>query len=894
MSSSRHLLNQVQVQVHARGEHQHQDPATAPATGLLPQPYQPHIQGGYSAAYVVSEHYQPRQAHPHIIALDSVEPPVLPSDYRTSNLSTLADLTSELGHAAVPTSGSVVSPTTIPTTATTSTTTAHATSKSKKRRPKPKIDLAPDQPPTTQGKPRERVFVAFANGRLVVMAQNLSATIVVVARMGVLTAPMILNPDEEVRTGSQEPVRDISKIHLVQARLHVVDGRDPQPPPVSVAPSGLEAQVAIIPPMPPVPSVSDVIRFGSPTVQAYTSPSTQLVSPSTVFYVPPTLETTHLFNAPLQAVASTSSSNALEHQSFTYGTTYEDREEDSPPPNFYNMTSQPSMLFSKQIWWDTLLSLYHSPSPTHLQLIPSSEREIISDQILADLKFLFRASNYWFSFFHLPTFFSKICHPTRRQQIQPSLVLGLLCIATFWRSSEAENGARGRQRALWLREEAQKALDASWLSGWIDESLAQAAWLLAFFEICAHPEHSTERSNSSMIYLDSLIRSMALTYLDAEDPITSHFTPGEVPRAFISDPSGAEPVPIYDPFTSVSPTAQYPYRPQRPQQQQQQQQQQQAVFYAQPPHHQAPAPIPDIQCDCNKHILSACWAESMEHVPLWAYTPAWDNNWDEGQIMRESGRRLCWSAMTLAAGHMSYTTANKLRTLDLFITDPANYAILFNGESILRSPYMPPSATKDTIWALHDRIYLLWHSCMRMRGAENVSNSQKAQFAISAWLEADFLEQALSKHTCNLERAYIFQGREYLFNGVTALFNRNKAEEWLKHQAAVARRVMVGLSTVTGHSSNLLLRRPFFVFWFMGQVARALTLWESDNTLTAALINCKALLAPIDYLTALWPCPEQRSRYVRLRDRLTSACISAGEAPPSPLDLSLDFPRKWL
>lgn len=32
--------------------------------------------------------------------------------------------------------------------------------KSKKRREKPRIELAPDQPPTTQGKPRARVYVA--------------------------------------------------------------------------------------------------------------------------------------------------------------------------------------------------------------------------------------------------------------------------------------------------------------------------------------------------------------------------------------------------------------------------------------------------------------------------------------------------------------------------------------------------------------------------------------------------------------------------------------------------------------------------------------------------------------------------------------------------------------
>ena len=77
-----------------------------------------------------------------------------------------------------------------------------------------------------------------------------------------------------------------------------------------------------------------------------------------------------------------------------------------------------------------------------------------------------------------------------------------------------------------------------------------------------------------------------------------------------------------------------------------------------------------------------------------------------------------------------------------------------------------------------------------------------------------------------------------LCRSVNGLFHRNKAEEWCKysfvlfvlpptfyslsvtHQATVAQRFMMGLHTITGNSSNLLSRRPFFVFWFMGQIHR--------------------------------------------------------------------------
>lgn len=70
---------------------------------------------------------------------------------------------------------------------------------------------------------------------------------------------------------------------------------------------------------------------------------------------------------------------------------------------------------------------------------------------------------------------------------------------------------------------------------------------------------------------------------------------------------------------------------------------------------------------------------------------------------------------------------------------------------------------KDTIWAVHERCYLLWHSCVRMRHDDTATNEEKAQFSLTAWLEADALEASLNRHTCGYERAIVFQGREYIF-----------------------------------------------------------------------------------------------------------------------------------
>jgi hypothetical protein len=50
-----------------------------------------------------------------------------------------------------------------------------------------------------------------------------------------------------------------------------------------------------------------------------------------------------------------------------------------------------------------------------------------------------------------------------------------------------------------------------------------------------------------------------------------------------------------------------------------------------------------------------------------------------------------------------------------------------------------------------------------MRSDTRATNDDKAHFAVRAWLEGDALESALNNHTCDLERAFIFQAREYIF-----------------------------------------------------------------------------------------------------------------------------------
>lgn len=82
-------------------------------------------------------------------------------------------------------------------------------------------------------------------------------------------------------------------------------------------------------------------------------------------------------------------------------------------------------------------------------------------------------------------------------------------------------------------------------------------------------------------------------------------------------------------------------------------------------------------CACASLTLVEHWPSTNEHAPMWISTPAWDDQWSEAEIRKESCRRLCWSSMILAAGHISYTTAQRARGLDLFIADPSNVRITF-------------------------------------------------------------------------------------------------------------------------------------------------------------------------------------------------------------------------
>ncbi|KAF7298870.1 Zn(2)-C6 fungal-type domain-containing protein [Mycena indigotica] len=753
----------------------------------------------------------------------------------------------------------------------------------KSRREKPHIELAPDQPPTTQGKPRARVYVACLQCRNRKIRCDGAKPVChnCGKRIG----------NNECNYDALPKRRGPDKNPGARQRIARKDGEAP-PPRRRRATASSSSDIHDDP--------TTSFSYPSPTSSSeHThSPEEYIVSPREVSYmrcachglaqcpstrglghaVPgPQITVPYDVNPPPPTSLSSPSyiTNSDEHND-GYSTlvhAYSTREYPSEIISFSTIISEPSVQFSRKIWWDNLLSLYLSPNPFgRVDHVSDSLRTLASQGIANDLRFLFQASNYWFAFLHAPTFFASFHDPVKREEMQPSLIYAILAISTFWQSSEVGLGHRGRVRALRFREEAQSALEASYNAGRVDDTLAQAAWILAMFEICAHPNHTTDRSTSAMVMLDSLIRSLSLTKMDKNDPNASVFYPGQVPEV---------PSPPHHLVRSMDNQYDYPLA----------------------------NPLPSNRtCSCLSLTLKEQWAQTMEVAPLWAQTPAWNSEWSEAELKQEACRRLCWSAMILAAGHSNYSYTSRTRSMELFISDPSNYALLFSGESVTHSP-----AAKDTVWALHDRAFLLWHACVRMRNNSFASMTAKGQFAIRTWHEADAIEDALNRHTCGIERSSIYLGREYIFNtrmcityefqrfvplvsnNASQLFDRQKAEEWceffgnpveythvgqVSHHAMVAQSLTTSLHTVTGLETLNLSRRPFFVFW-------CLTLWHTDNSLTVALDVCKNLLPGIDFLTALWPCTEQRQRYENLRDRIHDTCLLAQVAPPPPINLTL-------
>ncbi|ETW81210.1 hypothetical protein HETIRDRAFT_245172, partial [Heterobasidion irregulare TC 32-1] len=503
----------------------------------------------------------------------------------------------------------------------------------------------------------------------------------------------------------------------------------------------------------------------------------------------------------------------------------------------------PSTQFSRKVWWDDLLTWYSLTLRVPCvgsACSPRSSRSL--RDIYTDLNLLFTQSSYWLTFINTPFFLRNLYDQDERSRIQPSLVLAGLALATLVRSSELELGAAGRHRAIRLRDAAQSALEASSASQWIDLGLAEAAMFLALFETSAHPQYSAARSDSALMFLDNIVASLRLTYLDANDPDPIDYSVAGVPVAHSGD---------YE--------------------------------------------VPK-RCECINIPLGVPYVASKES---WSFVPAWDSSWSPSDIRKEETRRLCWSALMLAANHTSSCASSypQRKPLDLFLINSANFKLLFPGEALQRTTQSAAHSGKDTVWALYCRSMLLWNCCVRFQD-DMLTGDQKTQIAIAVFVEIRAVEQALDAHICNIDTALMYMCREFiskwvfsipasqsfflrLLTGIVHTMQHETVCDISDETEQVAKRVKSSIHRLSEPNGHLFLRRPFQISWFTGQMAICLDLWFGDSALVRALELAKSFLVPIEVLNAMWPCPAYRSQCDDLRSQLHKACAMAGI--PSPL-----------
>ncbi|KAI0741707.1 hypothetical protein C8Q80DRAFT_1195731 [Daedaleopsis nitida] len=548
-----------------------------------------------------------------------------------------------------------------------------------------------------------------------------------------------------------------------------------------------------------------------------------------------------------------------------------DAEEQNGEPEQMPVDTGPAVQFTKDTWWDALLALYANgcvdPKPNTLDL--TTDRRVASTkQVLADVRLGLRVSVYWASFIHPLRLLESMSDPSRRHTIQPSLVFSMLAVTELVRGSELKEGAASRIRALKLVEHAHCSLQASLNSNWVDIGLVQAAWFIAYFEMQSHPDQSLARRRSALVLLDSLIRLLSLTSLDADHPQSRYSIFGTYSDMY---PGQARPPGAVDGESWSRASAQT-----------------------------SPATTSTTAtgCSCDKFMLWKQWPAIAEVAPTWGVITMWPSKMGEGEMRKEEFRRMVWSSLMLTAGHHC-STSMMGDTLDLYIGDHASYSLLFPGDTLCRAGLAP--VPRDNVWNLCLRAMLLWHAAIRCRNNQKLGAQERTQFATGAWLEADAIEATLGRHSCDTFGVITWQTRaclsmirmcashefsrfapEITTNGTWELY-RGKIQTWLHELIAAG-------ESVSGQLQDDEARRPILLCWFTGHMIRALGLYEADNTLLLALDAAKKLVAPMELLMRLWPCKEERDKWQRHRYQLVKYCQQAGVEPPAtslPLPLPL-------
>jgi hypothetical protein len=359
------------------------------------------------------------------------------------------------------------------------------------RREKPRIELAPDQPLTTQGKPRARVYVACLQCRTRKIrcdgakpqCHNCSRRSKSGGECTYDAVPKRRGPDKtpgarqrtarDAHVGSESDVaasrrrrrkkREVSATNTLSDQTANTDLESDQPQPESlisfpnIPPPVIDPQLTAMSPFPVEGSIGS--NSFQPLPLNILTDAVTLVAPSDNEVLYRTMTSTEDTNNDFGFA------NQLDFQLFeSYGhsppralITSLDNEASETSDDSSNITPEPSLDFTRKTWWDSLLAMYTSSS--YLPSLTVTQRRHATNSVTADIQFLLRGSNYWFTFINVPQFLGRYFDPVKRERIQPALLPAALAIATFLQSSESGNGREGRERAIRLRDVAQGHLE---------------------------------------------------------------------------------------------------------------------------------------------------------------------------------------------------------------------------------------------------------------------------------------------------------------------------------------------------------------------------------------------------------------------------------------------------
>jgi hypothetical protein len=146
-----------------------------------------------------------------------------------------------------------------------------------------------------------------------------------------------------------------------------------------------------------------------------------------------------------------------------------------------------------------------------------------------------------------------------------------------------------------------------------------------------------------------------------------------------------------------------------------------------------------------------------------------------------------------------------------------------------------PEAGKCTIWALFNRVTLLWHYVSNARYHQEHSAQEKLMMGVEVWKEADRIEKAMFHVEMDGGRAMKWQATDWLLNlrllatdnfrMLPAMFgnratelSREFARRWLATQANVAKTLMAPVSAGAKRDIPNIEPRSFFVWSLLTQV----------------------------------------------------------------------------